>query len=367
MSSFWGERLRLQLFGESHGPGIGVTLDNLPPAEPIDLDEVRAFLRRRAPGRTPWSTPRREADEPEIISGLFEGRTTGTPLTALIRNTDTRSKDYAALARVPRPSHADLTGRLRYRGANDPRGGGHFSGRLTAPLCFAGAIALQILARQGIGVYAHLAEIGGIADAPLEVVAPDAATLAALDARDFPVLDEARGQAMIDAVMAAKRDGDSLGGVVEAIVVGAPAGLGDPIFGGVEARLASIVHAIPAVKAVGFGDGFDMVRRHGSQNNDSPVYDGDRLTYRTNHGGGVDGGITNGMPIVIRAGVKPTASIVKAQPSVDLVDGVDATLQVHGRHDPCIATRAVPVVVAALAVGVLDLLLAGGRYTAPEV
>jgi len=357
MSSNWGNLLTISLFGESHGPGIGVVIDGLPSGHLLDLDDIRAFMQRRAPGRTAWSTPRQEKDEPEILSGLFEGRTTGTPLAAVIRNTDTRSGDYQELRIKPRPGHADLTGMARYQGYNDPRGSGHFSGRLTAPLTFAGAVCRQILKQRQIEIVSHILEIAGIRDLPLDTVTPDVAALAALADKPLPVLSDTVSEAMQAAVLEAKNNLDSVGGIVETMIVGLPAGIGDPIFDGIESRLGSILFAIPAVKGVEFGDGFAVTKRKGSTNNDSPVFAGKSIRFASNHGGGVDGGISNGMPITFRVGFKPTASIGREQQTINLLTKQADTLVVHGRHDPCIVTRAVPVVEAAAAVVALDLLL----------
>lgn len=366
MSSFWGQYLHLSLFGESHGDGIGAVLDNLPPGQLIDTDEVKAFMRRRAPGQTPWSTARKESDLPQILSGLYRDHTTGTPLSAVIRNQDTHSQDYSNLELIPRPGHADLTGSVRYRGANDPRGGGHFSGRITAPLCFAGAVCKQILARQGIGITGHVKEIAGIQDREIDLARPPVTELRTVAGKAFPVLDDARGQEMIDAVEAARMAQDSVGGIVELVIWGLPAGIGDPMFGGLEPRLASFLYAIPAVKALTFGSGFDAMRRRGSENNDSPQFlgEGDTLHIRnkTNHGGGIDGGISNGMPVILQVGIKPTSSVSLPQDSIDLSTGENTRLVVKGRHDPCIVPRALPVCEAGAAIVLLDSLLTSGLF-----
>ncbi|NLN46017.1 MAG: chorismate synthase [Clostridiaceae bacterium] len=356
MSSIWGHSIRISVFGESHGAGIGVVVDGFPSGVPIDLDRLAALMERRAPGRTPWSTARKEADRPEILSGLYQGCTTGTPITALIRNTDTRSVDYAPQASCPRPGHADYTGSVRYGGFQDPRGGGHFSGRLTAPLVFAGGLCLQWLALRGIRVYAHAARIGGIDDSPLDLVRPDEAALAAVADKRMPVLSDEAGKAMATAVEQARQDTDSVGGVVEGVVLGLPAGLGDPMFLGLEARLGSLLFSIPAVKAVGFGDGFGVSDALGSTNNDRLFYDDGTVRMRTNHGGGIDGGISNGMPVVFRAAFKPTPSIASPQETVDLAKREETLLVVKGRHDPCIVPRAVPVVEACAALVIADTL-----------
>lgn len=357
--STWGERLKISLFGESHGPAIGVVLDGLPAGELVDLKAVQAFLDRRSPGRAPWSTARKEKDKAEILSGIYQGRTTGTPLSAVIANKDARSRDYEEFLYTPRPGHADYTGRQRYRGFNDPRGGGHFSGRLTAPLCFAGAVAEQILARRGMFVAARIAELGGIADGGLNTAALDQHVLQEIRSKDFPVADNSKAREMIALIEKARGDRDSVGGVIQCFATGVPAGLGNPIFGGVESRLASIIYGIPAVKGVSFGDGFAVCRRRGSENNDSFYVDqSGRLRTRTNHEGGINGGISNGMPLVVNVAIKPTSSIGQPQASVDLRTMEKKTLLIGGRHDPCIVPRACPAVEAAVAVAMLDLFLA---------
>lgn len=358
MASIWGEQLTISLFGESHGPTIGVVIDGVPPGQALDLKELQTFMTRRAPGRTPWSTARREEDAPKVLSGFYAGQTTGTPLCAIIENTDVRSTHYAHTSHVPRPSHADFTGMVRYQGANDPRGGGHFSGRLTAALCLAGAVCKQILERKGIVIAARIAEVGGVEDAPLDTADPDGKELLALAGKEFPVLDDGKGEEMISEIKNAQAAGDSLGGIVQCLVLGLPRGLGDPMFGGVESRLACLLYGIPAVKGVSFGDGFAVCRRRGSQNNDAFDLDGEgQIRTRTNHEGGINGGITNGMPVVINVGIKPTPSIALPQASVNLESMTAQTLTIQGRHDPCIVPRAVVVVEAVAALVFLDLML----------
>ena len=371
MASSWGEQLRITLFGESHGKAIGVVLDHLPPGESVDLAKMQAFLDRRAPGRSPWSSQRREGDTFSILSGMYQGRTTGTPLCIVMENRDARSSDYEPEVTVPRPSHADFTGQVRYRGAADPRGGGHFSGRLTAPLAAAGAICLQILGRKGIEIFTRIEELGGISDQELDTANLDLEALRALAGKELPVLADDRRQEMIQAVKEAKSQGDSLGGVAQCVVVGLPPGLGDPIFGGVESRLASLLYGIPAVKGVSFGAGFAVSRHLGSQNNDSFYIDAqNRVRTRTNHDGGINGGITNGMPLVFQVAIKPTPSIALPQASVNLKTRLDEELVIKGRHDPAILPRAVVAIEAAAAIAITDLFLVafglqgwgGGEY-----
>ena len=349
MSSSYGENLHLTIFGQSHSPAIGMTLEGIPAGEQIDFEALQRFLERRAPGRNAYSTARKEADAPEFLSGLRGDTTCGVPLTAIIRNGDTRSKDYAPFSAVPRPGHADYTANVKYFGHQDYAGGGHFSGRLTAPLCIAGGVCLQILQRHGIEVISRIRSIGDVKDpSPLTASTAEKA---------FPTVDEAAGEAMQAAIAQAKAQGDSLGGVIECAVLGLPAGLGDPMFGGMENRIAGIVFGIPAVKGVEFGAGFAAAKLRGSQNNDSYTVQDGRIETRSNHCGGILGGITNGMPLVFRAAIKPTPSIAMEQTSVNLETRTEEKLRVGGRHDPCIVPRAVPVIEAAAAIAVYDALL----------
>ena len=357
MSSIYHGQLTVSIFGQSHAPAIGVTVDGLPAGERVDLEELQTFLARRAPGGNAWSTTRKEGDVPEFLSGLTEGVTCGAPLTALIRNTNTRSKDYSNLKDIPRPGHADYTAQVKYGGFQDVAGGGHFSGRLTAPLCIAGGICKQILARRGIYIGAHIAAIGGMPDRPFHPVHLDRETLLAPAEKEFPVLDEGAGEWMRDVIAQVKSEKDSIGGLIECGVIGLPVGLGDPMLDGMENRIARLVFAIPAVKGVEFGAGFQVANMRGSQNNDPFYMDGDRVKTRTNHAGGILGGITNGMPLIFRAAVKPTPSIGREQDSVSLSRKEDTKLVIHGRHDPCIVPRAVPVVEAAAAIAIYDALL----------
>ncbi|MDD4808089.1 MULTISPECIES: chorismate synthase [Caproicibacterium] len=353
--SSWGERVKISIFGESHGPAIGCVLEGLPAGEAVDMDAVQQQMRRRAPGRDRTSTPRREADIPQVLSGLLNGVTTGAPLCAVIANTNTRSADYQNLLEVPRPGHADYTAWVKYHGCNDVRGGGHFSGRLTAPLVFAGAVCRQILARRGILVGAHVWSIGQVHDTPFSnITAP---ILKACGSANFPVLDPQKKDAMYCEIDTAHAAGDSVGGVVECACLGVPAGLGgEGMFGGIESLFSSILFGIPACKGVEFGAGFEAAALHGSENNDAFFYDADgTVKTRTNNAGGILGGITTGMPILFRAAFKPTPSIVREQHSVNLATGKDTLLSVHGRHDPCIVPRAVPAVEAAVALALLNI------------
>ncbi len=362
MSSEFGNIIRVSVFGQSHGKAIGVVVDGLPAGEAIDLEELQRFLDRRRPGTGPLSTARKETDVPEFLSGLEGGKTCGAPLCAVIKNADQHSKDYGELADKPRPGHADFTAWAKWGGHADMRGGGHFSGRLTAPLCVAGGIAKQILARRGIFVGAHLASVAGICDRPFPLY-PTAALFSEIAAKPFPVLDGEAGERMRAAILDAKNDLDSVGGVIECAATGLPPGLGEPMFGGVENRLAAALFGIPAVKGVEFGEGFRAAELRGSENNDPFTLEDGEIRAETNRAGGILGGITTGMPLVLRAAVKPTPSIGRPQKTVRLSAMEAAELAIHGRHDPCVAHRAVPVAEAVTAAVLLDLLLEGNHGT----
>ena len=352
MSSIYsGAVLRLSVFGQSHAEAVGMTLDGLPAGLPVDTEALQTFLNRRAPGRNEWSTSRREEDKPEFLCGLKDGKTCGAPLTAIIRNRNTRSEDYEQLRRIPRPGHADYTAELRYGGFQDAAGGGHFSGRLTAPLCIAGGVLLQLLKARGIRAEARIQAIAGIEDS-----SPFSDSVAE---KAFPTVSDEAGEAMKAAISAAHAAGDSVGGVIECVVRGVPGGLGSPMFDGVENRIARLAFAVPAVKGIEFGNGFQAAEMRGSQNNDGFLLQGSRIVTETNHAGGILGGITNGMPIVFRAAVKPTPSIALPQKSVNLDTLQPETLCITGRHDPCIVPRAVPVVEAIAAIAIADLILEG--------
>jgi chorismate synthase len=357
MSSQYGKKLIISIFGQSHSPAIGVNIDGLPAGIKIDIDELRAFLKRRAPGQSEISTARTEDDVPEFLSGLVDGVTCGAPLAIIIRNEDPRSVDYRELRDIPRPSHADFTAHIKYGGFQDTAGGGHFSGRLTAPLCAAGGICLQIL--RGLGIYmgAHILRIGGAEDDSFDPVDVSEADFEAILKNPLPVIRRDAGEAMRRQILEARDKGDSVGGIVECAAIGLPVGLGDPIFDGLENRIAGIVFGIPGVKGVEFGSGFAVAGLRGSENNDSFYMDRRKVRTRTNHSGGILGGITNGMPVLFRAAFKPTPSIGMEQDSVSLSRSENAVLQVKGRHDPCIVPRALPCVEAAAAVAIYDAYL----------
>lgn len=358
MSSTWKNNIGFTVFGESHGPAIGVVMDNVPPGESVDLDKIYQFMARRAPKQNKTSTQRKEKDMPQIMSGYFNGKTTGTPLCALIANTDQHSQDYSNLSRLARPGHADYTGALRYRGFNDVRGGGHFSGRLTAPLCFAGAVAGQILEKRGIYVGAHIAEIHGIKDKAFDPINTTKDMIREVREKEFPTIIDVQGNEMIKEIDKARKDKDSVGGIIECIAINVPAGIGSPIFDGLENSIAQLIFGIPAVKGLEFGAGFKVAEMTGSENNDEfYVNDKGHVVTKTNNHGGILGGIASGMPITLRVAFKPTPSIARPQATVDYSAMKNETLEVKGRHDPCVVPRAVPCVEAAVNIALLNHML----------
>jgi chorismate synthase len=357
MRGTWGNNLHLTIFGESHGAAIGMVVDGLPIGMTVDEAAIARDMARRAPGRDPTATARREADGVRIVSGVYKGRTTGAPVCGVIENTNTRSGDYDRLQALMRPGHADYAGYVKYRGMNDPRGGGHFSGRLTAPLVFAGALARQALAARGVECAAHIAAIADVEDAAFDPVHVSAEALRALRNQRFALLRAEKEADMRARVEEARLAQDSVGGVIECAAVGVPAGWGAPFFSSVESVAASLLYSIPAVKAVEFGAGMALSRMRGSQANDPLMMRGGCITMRSNQNGGVTGGITDGMPVICRVGIKPTPSIGQKQQSVNVQTRREETLEITGRHDPCIVPRAVPVVESALLLALLDLAL----------
>ncbi len=353
MSSSYGDTIRLTIFGQSHSAAIGMTLDGIPAGEPIDMEALNRFLSRRAPGKHSYSTARTEADCPEFLCGIVQEKTCGAPITAMIRNTDYRPNDYAQFKQIPRPGHADYTAEIKYGGSQDSSGGGHFSGRLTAPLCIAGGICKQLLERKGIQIISRIRAIGSIEDA--------GELTHATEAQAFPVMDEERGAQMQALIAQVRKKGDSIGGIIECAVLGLPAGLGNPIFDGMENKIAHIVFGIPAIKGIEFGAGFASAKLLGSENNDPFYLEDGKIKTRTNHAGGILGGITNAMPLTFKVAVKPTPSIAMRQESLDLAAMQQTELIISGRHDPCIVPRAVPCVEAAAAVAIYDALLGSGK------
>ncbi|WP_196000117.1 chorismate synthase [Clostridium sp. 1001271B_151109_B4] len=355
MSGMWGNNIKISIFGESHGNAIGINIDGLPSGFEIDIDKIMIEMARRAPGKSPLSTPRKEGDIPEILSGYFEGKTTGTPLCAIIRNSNTKSKDYSKLKDVMRPGHADYTGAIRYDGFNDYRGGGHFSGRITAPLVFAGAICKQILESKGIVIAAHVNSIGSVKDESFLETDINDELLNSFKDKELPLINANLENVMREEVMNARKDGDSIGGTIECAILGVNPGVGNPFFDSVESTLAHLMFSVPAVKGIEFGRGFDISKMRGSEANDEYYLDGENIKTRTNNNGGILGGITNGMPIVFNVAIKPTASIFKEQKTVNIETMEETTLKIEGRHDPCIVQRALPVIEAVAAIGVLEL------------
>lgn len=356
MSGVWGNKIKVSIFGESHGVAIGINIDGLPSGFEIDMDKVNKEMARRAPGKNSISTARKEADAPEILSGVFEGKTTGAPLCGIIRNADTRSKDYDKTKDLMRPGHSDYTGHVRYNGFNDYRGGGHFSGRITAPLVFAGAICKQILESKGIFIGAHINSVGNINDDKFNEINIEKEELLALRDKEMPLINDSLEEEIRNSILNAKRSGDSLGGTIECGVIGINAGVGNPFFDSVESTLAHLVFSVPAVKGIEFGKGFEMCTMNGSECNDEYYYEDEVVKTKTNNNGGILGGITNGMPLTFKVAIKPTASILKKQNTINIKTKENEELQIHGRHDPCIVQRAVPVIEAVTAIGLLDLI-----------
>lgn len=360
MSSIYGQSLKLSVFGQSHGAAIGMTLDAIPAGLPVNTESLQRFLNRRAPGQNEYSTSRKEEDRPEFLSGIVDGYTCGAPITAIIRNNNTKSADYSNLKDCPRPGHADFPAQIKYGGYQDVAGGGHFSGRLTAPICVAGGLCKQWLSEKGVEIAAHIVAIGGIVDDPvyLDWVKPDLSLIGS----DFPVINPAAGEQMRAAIAQAKADGDSIGGLIECIATGLPAGLGEPMFDGMESRIAQIIYGIPAVKGLDFGSGFSGSYLKGSQNNDGYTISNGKIETLTNNAGGILGGITTGMPLVFQVAIKPTPSIAKSQKSISITQMESVDLQIKGRHDPCIVPRAVPVIEAAAAIAIFDAWLGQANF-----
>lgn len=356
MSGMWGSKIKLSIFGESHGNAIGITIDGLPAGFSIDMDKIMMEMSRRAPGKSSLSTPRKESDIPEILSGYFEGKTTGTPLCAIIRNSNTKSKDYSKLKDVMRPGHADYTGAVRYKGFNDYRGGGHFSGRITAPLVFAGAICKQILEVKGIIVSAHINSIGKIKDCSFLESDISDELLNSFKEKELPLINTKLEDEMRQEILSARSSGDSIGGTIECAILGVSPGIGDPFFDSVESTLAHLMFSVPAVKGIEFGKGFDISKMRGSEANDEYYLENGNIKTKTNNNGGILGGITNGMPIIFNVAIKPTASIFKEQNAVNIVTMEETTLCIEGRHDHCIVQRALPVIEAVAAIGITELM-----------
>ena len=357
MSSVIGDKIKLSIFGESHGEAIGCVIDGLPAGIKIDMNAVYKDMQRRAPGKDKTATPRLEKDIPHILSGMLDNVTTGAPLAMVIENTNTKSGDYSNLMAVPRPSHSDYPAYVKYGGNNDVRGGGHFSGRLTAPLVFAGSVAKQILSQRGVAIGAHIKQIGSVCDAVSDLNKTDKSLLDTLSSSTFSLIDETKEQAMRDEIEKARLNLDSVGGIIECFAVGLPVGLGGNMFDTVEGKLASILFGVPAVKGVEFGLGFGFADKRASEVNDEYEIKDGRVATLSNNNGGILGGMTDGAPLSVSVAIKPTPSIAKKQKSVNLLTMENAELEIHGRHDPCIVVRAVPVIECAVALGLLDLMM----------
>lgn len=363
MSSTFGKNIKISIAGQSHSKGMGVLMDGFPVGFPVDLEKLQCFLNRRAPGQNAFSTKRKEADQPEFLSGLVNGVTCGAPILATIHNKDTRSSDYEQLKDIPRPSHADYSAQMKYKGFQDVAGGGHFSGRLTAPLCIAGGICSQYLEQEGIQIVAHIKQIRDKCAADITYESQPLEALLKIREKEFPTFDDTLTKQMQDEILLAAQKGDSVGGVIECVVLGLPAGVGDPMFDRLEGRISTAIFGIPAIRGIEFGNGFSSATLYGSQNND-PFYvdENGEVKTKTNHSGGILGGISNGMPVVFRVAVKPTPSIALQQQSISLSQLKNVPLEIKGRHDPCIVQRAIPVVEAATALAILDLYLDYKKY-----
>ncbi len=352
MSCSFGEKFKITIFGQSHSEAIGVVVDGVPAGIALDEEKISRFMSRRAPGKNDYSTKRNEADTPEIVSGLVDGVTCGAPICAIIKNNDHHSNDYSKIKLLPRPSHADFTAYMKHNGFNDIRGGGNFSGRMTAPMCFAGAVAMQILEQKGIKIGAHAEKIAGVCDSHFDPINPDLSVAE----KDFPLIDDSVKNTILQKIEDARLDGDSVGGVIECAVTGLPVGIGEPIFDGIESVISQAVFAIPAIKGIEFGNGFECADLRGSENNDYFVVADGKITTETNNHGGILGGLTSGMPLIFRVAVKPTPSIAKPQMTVNLETNEQTQTTINGRHDPCIVPRAVPCVEAAAAIAIINLI-----------
>lgn len=356
MSCSFGEKFRITVFGQSHSEAIGVVIDGIPAGLKLDMEKIGKFMSRRAPGNNTYSTKRKEDDIPSIISGVVDGITCGAPLCAVIKNNDQHSKDYSKIRNLPRPSHSDFAAHIKHNGFNDIRGGGNFSGRMTAPMCFAGAVAMQILEEKGIRIGAHIEKIAGVSDSRFDPVNVNSDILAIVSEKDFPLVDDSVKEKILAKIEEARLDGDSVGGVIECAVTGMPAGIGEPMFEGVENAISQAIFAIPAIKGIEFGNGFDCADLRGSENNDGFIVEDGKIKTTTNNHGGILGGITSSMPIVFRVAVKPTPSIAKPQMTVNLETMAVEELIIEGRHDPCIVPRAVPCVEAVTALALINLI-----------
>ncbi len=357
MSSNFGNNIKVTIFGQSHSEAIGVVIDGLPAGKTIDLDKIQAFMQRRAPKSTAYSTKRKESDIPRILSGLVDNVTCGAPLCAVIENTDAHSKDYSKLRDIPRPAHADFPAHIKHSGFNDIRGGGHFSARLTAPICFAGAVCMGLLEELGVYIGAHIASVGNISDLTFDPVNVKKEDFKKVCQGDMPLLDSSLNEPITKLIEEVRASGDSVGGSIECCVLGMPVGVGEPLFDGLENRISSAVFAVPAVKGIEFGAGFEVCGMRGSENNDAFYTENGNIKTKTNNHGGILGGLSSGMPILFKVAMKPTPSIYRKQNSVSISKKEDTELLIEGRHDACIVPRAVPCIEAAVAIAIYDLMI----------
>lgn len=356
MGGVWGNKIKLSIFGESHGEGIGIVIDGIEPGIKINMDNIEKDMERRAPGRNSLSTQRKEGDKPEILSGIFNGITTGAPISMIIRNTDKRSRDYLKVKDIMRPGHADFPGYVRYNGFNDYRGGGHFSGRITAPLVFAGALAKEILKEKSIIVGSHIKQVGKVEDSSFDTLNLNKEDLEELLTKEFPVIDTNKIKDIKEEITSYRMEGDSIGGIVECAIVGLDAGIGNPFFDSLESTIAHLAFSVPAVKGIEFGAGFDFANMKGSEANDEYFIEDEKVKTYSNNNGGITGGISNGMPVIFRVVIKPTPSISKEQRTINIKNMTDEVLSVNGRHDPCIVQRALVGIEAIAAISILELI-----------
>lgn len=356
MSGVWGNKIKLSIFGESHGEGIGIVVDGIEPGISINMENIEKDMKRRAPGRNNLSTQRKEKDKPEVLSGIFNGFSTGAPISMIIRNNDNKSLDYSKIKDVIRPGHADFPGYVRYKGFNDYRGGGHFSGRITAPLVFAGALAKEILKEKGIFVGSHIKQVGKVKDSSFDSLNLNKDDLENLLKKELPLIDDSKIEKVKEEIISHKIDGDSIGGIVECGVVGLKAGIGNPFFDSLESTISHLAFSVPAVKGIEFGKGFDFANMKGSEANDEYYLEEGNIKTYSNNNGGITGGISNGMPLIFRVVIKPTPSILKEQRTVNINKMENEILSVKGRHDPCIVQRVLVVIEAIAALSILELI-----------
>lgn len=354
MGGVWGNKIKLSIFGESHGEGLGIVIDGIEPGIKVDIKNIEKEMERRAPGRNSLSTQRKEGDKPEILSGIFNGFTTGAPISMIIRNNDKRSKDYSKIKDLARPGHADFPGYIKYNGFNDYRGGGHFSGRITAPLVFAGALAKEILKEKGIFIGSHIKQVGKVKDASFDFLNLTKEDLKEILNKELPLIDTKKIEEVKEEINFYRMDGNSIGGIVECAILGLNPGIGNPFFDSLESTIAHLAFSVPSVKGIEFGAGFEFANMSGEEANDEYFIEKGEIKTYSNNNGGITGGISNGMPVIFRVVIKPTPSISKAQRSVNIKTMKEEIIKVTGRHDPCIVQRVLVVIEAIAALAILD-------------